>query len=270
MVVKRWGFLLLLLLVIPVLSPEVLGFTSQIKVVTTTPEADVTIKIIIPEDINRRVRNTLEAVTDSEGIAIVDYTTENPYFEMKVSVSKSGITQFRDVAFGPYEDQAEIVIGLPKGIEEETPVVEPSENNATEENVTEEAAELEPNVTLGQEDASADGEITGQAVTGGPTEGISKIFYYILAVVVLGGIIGFVVGRMIRTRKIKMGLIDAVPTKSKVVKEVDADELADAERKLMEAQAQINKLRSRDKIKQAEERLQRDRDELEKLRKGQN
>lgn len=109
--------------------------------------------------------------------------------------------------------------------------------------------------------------ITGQAISGDFE--IPSIFYYFIGVLLLAAVIGFVVGRMIMSRKIP-GKISEKP--AMVVRKEEgseyARELAAAERRLKEAQAEVSRIRSTDRIKQAEEKLKRDAEELERLRKG--
>jgi|GEM_PF-2538762 len=260
-----------LLIAMPLMSYNAEAFLSQIKVVTL-PNHEVTIKVLVPGD-KYYVRNTFENIpTGDEGIVILDYSTGNPEFKIEAYVSKGNTIMFKG-NFGPYDEESLIVIGLPEGFEEEQTI--PLDNNESEMNNSNGSIQedLDINVEITNEEvnvveeASERESITGNVIA--DLGDVSKLFYYVLAVVILGGLLGFVVGRMIKTRKIKMGIIDASPVKVKENKDLDYNkELLDAERKLNEAQAQLAKLKSKDKVRQAEERLQRDREELEKLRKG--
>ncbi|OIO80422.1 hypothetical protein AUJ84_03625 [Candidatus Pacearchaeota archaeon CG1_02_32_132] len=125
------------------------------------------------------------------------------------------------------------------------------------------------NATIVDEGNLEDGSITAQAISGDEKSfSVPILFYYLIGILLLAGVIGFIVGKMIREKR-HSGNISDKP--AMIVRKEDSGfsrNLAVAERKLRDAQNEINRLKNTDKIKQAEEKLRRDSEELEKLRKG--
>lgn len=252
-------------LVLLSMLPMISALSANITVESDFPLRSLVIRINSPG--GGTLENLYPGKSNLYGNLNLIYETSLPKLDFEVLVVENGEV----LETAQFEDQI-----TSEPIKLDLKEREDAKINASNESGMNETETLEQNLnstsTLEEETASND-SVTGQAIISNLTDsGVSKMFYYILAIVVLGGIVGFVVGQMIRARKIKMGFADPVSSKSEVKAqnkvESSEDVLADAERKLKEAQTELDKLRSRDKIRQAEERLNRDRDELEKLRSG--
>jgi len=266
-------------LVLLILVPAIMAKTVDLTVETDYPFRYVVLKMFSANGGNfigteypgkTDLHGTLNGnlTTDSSSLNIVAYVIENGDALVK--------QEFNNVKVGSK-------VFLDMSTEEDENIFDDNEqgdDGQDEDNSTEEGA----NTTLtGEGNTGEDyGEITG-AVVDDSSSSVSIIFYYVLGVLLLAGIIGFVVGKMVRTRRTKMGYSDPRDRKMPNVPEPKPVEsvgsrgdmttearIAEAERKIREAQQELNKMRNQERIKSAEEKLRKDQEELERLRRDEN
>lgn len=200
-----------------------------------------------------------------QGETSVDYETTQTELAFQVLVVDNGEVLANE-KFDSLPTSEPIVLDLREETDEDSEGGDVVNLGNEEDNET-----LNGTQAAGTEEADENASITGQAIFNAAGD-IPLIFYYLLIIIVIGGVIGFFAARMIKARKVKMGLTDPAPVKLKMTKSDYGDdfsrELEDAERKLGEAQDEINRIKGRDKIREAEEKLRKDQEELENLRKG--
>lgn len=255
---------------------------------------------IILQSITPPVSTILEGsfivMSDGSGMAKATYSGEKKEARINVKVSKDG----KEVVHYIFEDMG---LGSPlylqinpndilddyKKVEEEKAAAEAKEL-ADEESakLAEEQAELkriadEETARLAAEKANSSiFRVTGSAISGtlGKTP---KYIYYILGI----GLIAFIFVFLARSGKIK-GILPAFQSSSKIIPKTNpivpktqpaqtqitsstqnpSEVIANAERKIKEAQMEIAKLKNQERITDAEKKLKEDVTNLEKLKRG--
>lgn len=152
------------------------------------------------------------------------------------------------------------------------------EANETESDSTITGDVVDGENTEDEETTEEEPEIIGDtpSITGAAVEKIkgffSKTVAYVVGIIVLAAIIGFLV--MLGIKKKRRG--GSIVTKKlsdlqKERRESEKDrEIERAEEKLKEAQQEINRIKNESKIKEAERKMEEDRERLEKLRRGED
>lgn len=96
----------------------------------------------------------------------------------------------------------------------------------------------------------------------------NKIFYYAIGIVVLGIFVLVLRGRKSKgAREIKVRKLSEMNSERDEHEKKSA-EVAAAERKMKEAQQELNRLKNADKIEEMENKLKKQQEELERLKKG--
>lgn len=148
----------------------------------------------------------------------------------------------------------------------------PETEEIAEENLVQEeelAAEAAAAVALAEEEEAetteeeevveeAEAGITGLAISSDILGKAKPFVFYVLGAAVLVGVLVFVF-RIRKRTKLKADLTSGSANPAIIV---------DLQNKIREAQKELNMIKNQDKIKEAENKIQKDREELEKLRRG--
>ncbi len=261
-------FVFILLVALPVVSAY-----DTLITVKSYDYHDVNIIVLQPTEEYGLIKSHNNIYTGNKGSAFVTHSSEDSTFKLRIIVKKDGAI-IENMAFdGPYNAGTPIELIVPDNLEE---LLEEEEEDPVEEPVEEEEedpVEEEEEVTTEEENQEA-AAIAGNVISDEENDGgLSKILYWAFGVLILAGIVGFVMGKVIRARRVKLGLASPKESKFKLKKGKEEGyeykkQLEDAEKKLKEAQSEINKVKNQDKIKDAEKKLDKDREDLEKLRRG--
>jgi hypothetical protein len=246
--------------------------TEKITPITvkTIANTNVEINVLNPQTFD--VLETFKQNSGATGEFTVTSKSTQPTIYLIVKVKKENMILFSE-RFNNYKTGEQIKIYLPKILEEtgkdstpENSTNQTAENNTAQNNTTV-AASTAPaqQEQVTQEPVIPQAPLTGQAVS--ETESVkTNWIYYIIAIVVIMIAIAMF---MMRKKLFKEKLPG--PTKTKSTPEYESSinkELAQAERKLAEAQTEIQRIKNRDKILIAEKKLEEDRVRLEKLKSG--
>ena len=277
--------ILISLLIVLLVLPMVVAKSTEINV-KTLPYHDVLLVILEPTE-QYQLIESINSFSYNEGIAKATHTSEKNEIGIRIIVKSSDQTVFSE-RFDNYETGKTLYFVLLE--DEVSGGYEPFEginekDSESEENTTEESNstalennnELEGDVEETKEEADSK-SVTGQTITENKNKkGLSlsdfpKYIYYIIGAVILVGLIGLLVLKsLISGKPPHIQFLNFKKDKSNVpsfnVSSMEK-ELLKAERKLREAQVEINRLKNRDKIVVAEKKLEEDRKELEKLKRG--
>lgn len=155
----------------------------------------------------------------------------------------------------------------------ETPVV-PVTQPVTETPVANSSVETSPaeEVKTTSSEEKTNNPVSGSAIA--ENHKISKNMYYVIGVLFVVVVLGFVLSRTGAVSSFYSSAFGSKPSAGER-KSVDEEVLANAERKIKEAQAEINRIRNQDKIKNFEKkveeekkRVELEREKLEKLKRG--
>lgn len=226
--------------------------------------------------------------TNSTGGVYVVYSGEEEKFDVRVQVKKDGQTVMNE-KFGPYVAGKPIHIQMyagnyssdytPDEVESALPVA--NVTNVSVLNTSASAINITP---TSSENASANsskfslnftkmrGELTGLSVFDKGTKAF-KYTWYSLALVIVVIALFFLFKYYGPAIKDKIADMRSSGSSLKGSQSFGGSNILDkklmlAEQKLRVAQAEVNRLKNYDKIKEAERRLAEDRRELERLRKG--
>lgn len=209
--------------------------------------------------------------TGDTGDVIMSHTSDAPKLDIIVKITKDGDEvlrhKFEEVSAG----ETQYFLVYPGKIVEDymdldefkpQPVANESEAEANE---TTEEADV-------SEESGNSSALTGKVFGNLSDINISSSMYYIIGGIVLAIVIVYFVF------KIGGSTLGRIPTyfasrpstnvSIKPDEEDFEEELADAEKKIREAQEEIGKLRGKEKIVEAEKKLERDKRRLEALRRG--
>jgi uncharacterized small protein (DUF1192 family) len=257
--VRKLALVLVLLMIFPLVS----AIETPISVKTL---GDHKASIFVYSNGGLAILESYHVETGFDGMVSVKHSSGSSDLDVRVKVTNEGKTilneKFEDYAAGE-------PISIRLDFEEITgtydPTLDVEVNETVEQNGTVE--EVEPNVTIGEiEEAS--GSITGNVVSenGGS---ISKIWYLIIV-----GILSAIAVTLFILRKsvMKNPAVIKSGANEKNVKisenEVKLIEVNKLEEKIKDFQVEINRLKNKEKIEAAEKRLEEDKNELERLRKG--
>lgn len=143
----------------------------------------------------------------------------------------------------------------------------PVNNTVVVENTTETVTEA----------SDSGSKLTGATVKEGESSG--KTLYYIIGAIVLLGIIGFTSAVVLRRRdflsnpkEVRVRKFSEIQRERQEMKGKSAEEYKRAyeaaQKKVEESQKEINRLKNQEKIKQIEDRISKERDEVNRLRRG--
>jgi hypothetical protein len=278
---KKVFFILAILLAIPIAAAA-----STEIVIKTLPNKEIFISIIDPSE-NDEIIEIISTISGADGKAIETFTGDNPRtFDLKVKVGKGAnplfFERFNGYAVGeaieielypkgyvnPFEDECDLE-HLDLCEDEETCITAEgfwydkvcnSEAAPEPEPVLEETEEL-------AEESNEEAPITGRSV--GEIKDsftLSNKMYWYLGIGLLALIIVlFVTKTIMRKGHSNSGVYSM---KIKPSAPPSDSELAAAEAKIKEAQAELIKLKNKDRISEARKKLREDQETLRKLERG--
>jgi len=259
MVKKLILCVVLFLLVLPIVLAQT---TINIK---TLKFHDVTITILEPIDVYSSIQSFPNIYSGLEGEVSIEYTGTKTQFHIKVLAKKNGQVILNE-QFNNKNAGGIINIELyPEGYD----VPEDEDDNETtgDDNETTEEDTLMEDQT--EEDANSQG-ITGLIVgEDEDKEGLSWVFYAVVAIILVG-VIGLVVAKGMQMRR--------PPHETKEMRNSKTDEnksqldhkLSDSERKIIYLEKEIKKLKNKEKIEEMEKKIKEEQGELERLKGGEN
>lgn len=209
--------------------------------------------------------------SDSQGMFSYVHSSDKSRIDVLVKITKDAQTVFKE-KFEDYEAGKPISIRMDN--EEITGEYNPAAKgpeNVTNETAIQTSPEVEITEVKTEEESNSEG-VTGSTISGIAGLKISTIVYYILGVFFVLVVIFFIMKRSWKYRSTKSygNIGPSVPPSTLSASSTsDEDNLASLERKIAEAQSELNLMRNQEKIKVAEARLEADKRELERLRQGQ-
>ncbi len=265
---------LLIAVLVVLLLPIAAALDTKINVRTYT---DHKVSIFIYENGQLTLLDSHHADSGESGEVSYTYTSSVENLDVSVKITKNGerimLEKFEDITAGEelflrvepdnvlrdyrdLEQAAEAETNETGNVTEETVVEETNETG----NVTEETVEA-----INEEEEETDATITGNAVSG--SDGISLTFiYYIVGFIVLVGVVVLII------LGIKKWRASATPTSKEKTKQYFSypknREIEEAEKKIREAQRELNKIKNEGKIREAEMKLQEDKKNLQRLKEG--
>jgi len=258
MVKKLTCFLVLILVTMTIVSAA-----TEIHV-KTLPLRRVGVLILDPNQVYSLI-DSHYTNSDAEGKAIVTYEGLVNSINIRVRVSEEVSGESRvvlDETFGPFDVGQRINLNVFAGNMSDSVGEEVVEENVTSnETIANISENVIDNETISNE-TNKSGFLSGFSISMNK-EKIFKIGYYILGIAVLGAAIffGFKYGRKFIKKDIAY---DYKPLASKEI----SKELELTEKKLQEAQVEINKLKNKEKIEVIEKKIEQDKLELDKLKSG--
>jgi len=252
-------------------------FISAVSVpinVETFPNHEIMISGLYPGSVYSLIQS-FHGKSDASGKFSVILNTSIDKIDVKVWVKKDN-TAIVTKRFDGYPTGADINLEVyPENYQKPAPVANVSNETAlaapTNESIIENTSET---VTETSESGS---KLTGAAVKEGESSG--KMLYYIIGAIVLLGIIGFTSAVIIRRRdfpsnpkEVRVRKLSEIQRERQEMKGKSAEEYKRAyeaaQKKVEESQKEINKLKNQEKIKQIEDRISKERDEVNRLRRG--
>lgn len=243
--------------------------------VKTVPEKRVDISVVRPNQVYSLIKS-FHVNSDSNGDAKVTFSHDEETFNVRVWVKGDGVEIANKKFEEEYPTGESLILQLyPKWYSppiNETVLNETNssaETNLTnvEENASDAFIPVEPNVENSQVNSSG----TGAVILNNNFGYSSKVFYYAVGAVFLIIIFLFLGNFFLRKEKVNKEI------KVKKLSEFNAERkeqlesgnykgvIENAERKIEEAQKEINRLKNEGKIKEIRERIERDQQELNKL-----
>lgn len=258
--------LVALTLVVLFVLPIVASIKTDI-IVKTAPNHDVMFSFYDP--VQDELINRTKSVSSIDETASTSFENNGGEFDIIIFISKFGEKVLTEKFSGQetggelvYELYPDNYIPLSEQIPEESEVVIEEQNITEEQNLTEE-------IIISKE--NEDTPLTGLSTVEGNKTFIPSVVYYVIGLVFIMGVVIFLVSKMVMRRK-----NSSEPREIKVTKLSEmnkgpvtlSQEIEEAERKIREAQASINKLKNEEKIKIAEAKMRKDKEELDALKRG--
>jgi hypothetical protein len=270
---KRMNRKIVLLILMVYLLPLVVALDTKITI-QSEPDADIVLKFL---DLNtgRGIGSDFFEKGDEQGRVEVSFSSEDKLLRFSITVQKGGVfkpfnsgvngSESNYAKFNMVEAGNEIIVNLntnePKleyiGKEE---IIEEED---VDESVVEETIEVVEEVV--EEVVSEESSITGDVIGRGKNFNFRIVGYFVGLIIAIV-IVVFVIMRLKKNKGKKSKSIVKIRDKDDVI---DEDlELADAERRIKEAEIEIKDIRNKKyKLKQAEDALKKDKENLEKIRK---
>lgn len=274
---------LLIVLLSFLMIQTVSAIDTEIKI-KTMPYHEVQLTTYDPSATGFEAFEYFKNESDKYGDVKFTFSSNEPEFNIIIYIKWNGETVIQKKYEESYEAGTPVYIEIaPAGYKfietpEETETEnEEAETNSTPENTTTPEETAETNT----ETSENDNALTGQAITENEEDSpISPIIWIILAVVVIAVALLFAM---------KKGLFKHLPTNpyetkeykfTHTKKEANAKEalsvnphamekqLVHAEKRLREAQMEINRLKNNKRIEEAEKKLEEDRNKLQRLKAG--
>ena len=239
--------------------PYVLAIDTEINV-KTLPEYKVSVFVLDPDPaVIYGLYNSYHVYSDILGQAKVTYTGDQGSIKIKVQISKDG----KDLLIEKFDESFQTgkplyLQVIPGSILRDYMEAERSKTLADESNKTIVNSTEEVNIT-------SDDKLTGKATSSFKMPNIPRYVYYIVAGVLAVGILVFFVIKHDLLFLHRNPSSIAVRKYSEMRESANPKEISVAEKKLKEAQVEIDKLK---KINEIQSRIAADEEELRKLRRG--
>jgi hypothetical protein len=265
------GLVLFLVLVMPVVVAVDVPLT-----VKYLPDHRISVNILRTGEAYHLIEAIHETTNVNGEIKII---FSAPYSEVMINTkvkTLEGALVIADDSGSHRTTEGEIVIDL-------SPASEEPEENDTEEvileetggNETGETTEEDTEEVVVEEEQEEATEETEPSTTGSLISESKDLFtnysFYLIGFIFLVGLVGFFMmrkkGKMPGDKpekEVKVKKLSEVGDKSSA----DLREIEDAERKIKEAQQEINRIKNHKHIEEAEKKLEADREALEKLKRG--
>jgi hypothetical protein len=262
------GVLFLLIGVMPFISSEI----TQIKI-KTVPDYNVQVSISKAGVSDFVLIDSATSKADEYGDVSFEFPIEFPTYNLYIFIKKDGETLIKNKTYGLISGENVDWILTPSWFE---PLITPSEISLEELNKTEqnensliETTEETNNSDLNESDSL--NFITGKVVSLIKNNKTLIVYIFLGALVLAGAIFSFM--RFKKTHKnngeIKVKKLSDLK-KEKEDSEEESSEIEKLQIQIAEAQKAINKLKNKEKIKEAERKLEQDKEELEKLKEGED
>ncbi|MBI2044480.1 hypothetical protein HYT23_00315 [Candidatus Pacearchaeota archaeon] len=274
---EKKGLFLLVLFFLFFIVPNFISAVDTIVQIETYPNKKLEINFLKPSPLENLY--TARVNSDALGKAEVKFSTTERTFDINAFV-KDGtevLVRYRfnentpgeNVLLKLYTDKQEIVKGI-----------ELASNTTANETVQNETEEQQNDTTVNESITEEETESQGSGLTGLATSDDVGVFsgnklYYILGGAVLVIIIAFVIFKIKKKNSWKgpgdfrvKKLSDPAGEKEKAANYSKA--LAEAERKVEEAQREIRRMKNQDRITEMRKRIDKEQEELKKLERGEH
>jgi len=239
--------------------------------VKTLSNVKVTIQVLDPAQVYLLL-NSFHVESGYSGEVSAAYVGEEETVDIKVQITENGnqliVEKFKGVKTGkPVYVTA--FIGNVSISDEKEPVVSdvPSQNSSNATNVS---SQIASNASVNDSsEIEADKGVTGSAI-------LDKInfpvkWYYILGGIVLILVVGFLIFRFFINRsssQVPAYNVTKLNRNNMISPRKMEGELGEAHKKIIALQNEVNGLKKAEKIKEAERKIQADKEELERIKKG--
>lgn len=243
--------------------------STEIKV-KTVPYYEVQVTAFEADSEAFETLERFKGEADKYGEITFDFDSEEDFFRLITFIKWNGETVLSEKLEDEFEAGEPVYLEmLPPGFE---PVEKPAPKNETNQTVTEEIAVeenlaeevLEENSESTTENAE-NAEITGLSVAESQSSGNWKMILFYASTAIVAVALLITVFRK-RDHKAKLHGLDYKPEKNIE----SAQMITEIESKISDAQKEVGFLKNQQKLKEAEDRLKKDQQDLENLRKGSN
>ncbi len=272
--VKKLVVLAMCLLVVMGIVPLMRVSALEVKItnVKITTEPLRSVEVVFYEKGTETVIQRFDEKSYTEGVVEFKFYSIQSTFDYEVVVK-----------FGDDEIASEKKEGHSAG----NPIDLTLGADSSEEGTTEDSTETTDQAVTADEGGNTQNAVSGAAVVGGDSKSIGNYWYFIAAGVLALGVLGFLAkrkiyasqginkGNFVPPKTIQRSVDPSKPVVSQqTAQEKSSNELekriSDAESRIKEAQSELRKIKEDEKIKFAERKLQKDMEELNKLKKQQD
>lgn len=260
---------IVLMLAIILITPFTVAASTQINV-ETLQGVTVTVSILETADTYYAVQSFYDLPAGDTGNVSVTYNGDKEEFDLAVYVKIGGETAYYE-RFRGFTAGEPIYVQLPKKHDAEAPAIYKEQNISSDVNESNNTA----STTLESTNSTAPG-LTGFATSENGRLGSYK--YYLIGAVLLVGLLvaSFAVRAKIRGTPKAPSNPESIAQKSlprlspainqPAPKEDMRAKIEDAERKIREASADLERIKKKEKIEETEQRLEQERKDLERMR----
>ncbi len=260
--VKKFALSLVFLALI---ISSVSAIDTEIKV-KTIPDHKASI-FVYPADSVTSI-NSFHIIADSTGELSVTHSSEHSSIDVLVKITKDGNKIFIE-KFAGYPAGKPIYIRMdytevngdydPSKVAAATPSASPTPTDSP-------TAEAQEDVAIDEQEEPSS-QITGEVIA--DTNSSSKAFYFVIVVGILGAI---VIVLLIIKRFVTPSLNTNADNASNqaMLRSLEREErrIKEMERKIINSEKELGSIKNQDKIKATEKKLEEDRRELERLKRG--
>ena len=256
--VKKITFSILIVLF---LVQFVFAIDTQLTI-QTDPKTNIQIRISNPYT-KEVLTSFLGEVSDDDGKIYVNFSVDRVDADVLTLKKQGGETTEPMKAVRKVPMGKKVFIDLTKEnatftVEEEKPLIEEAEI------INETINETQTNAS-----ATSDSKLTGGAISniGSAIKSHIKTIYYTLGIIVIAGAALFFVLKIRKSKKFKGGFPSYTEFKKRLSGDDEERIIKDAQQKIKQAQEQINQIiQKKSKVKELEERITKDRNELQRLK----